>query len=499
MYGHYLPLIPFAILGHNKEKAWALTMSESDDQDIYLEKIDFKKKKVLYKNKWVPLKSYTEKIKVKGEDDVNVDIYVTPHGPLLDGTKYGRKGKSLSLKWTYHHPENHVIKSFYSLGRAKNLKDFKKAVSYGAAPGVNISWVDQQGNIAWWVHGKIPRRPKGVESDIVLEGWSGKHEYLGYLSIDEHPHQINPSSGVILSTNYRPQPKKFKNIKGYWQPSERFERLTSLLSSQEKWSIEELKKVQTDQHVVFYQKQLPIMLSAIKNPKNDTQKEALNFLKKWDGSSDKDSVGSALFHTWAHYIGREALMDELESERYHLFTKISDYQHFYKRFLKSPNSSWWDDHNTDQKESREDIIKRAFEKALANLSNRIGGDVSDWKWGEIHTVEYAHPLGAVKPLNKIFNIGPFPSGGGSFQVDNMSVHRGDEKFKIKSGPSTRRLIDMKDPARSLGILPTGNSGHVRSPHFDDQAQMFLDLKYRDQLMNLEDIKAKKHSKLTLIP
>ncbi|MDC1175009.1 penicillin acylase family protein [Bacteriovoracaceae bacterium] len=112
--------------------------------------------------------------------------------------------------------------------------------------------------------------------------------------------------------------------------------------------------------------------------------------------------------------------------------------------------------------------------------------MNKWKWGNLHQVEFEHPLGKAKPLNLIFNIGPFPAGGGFFQIDNMTSARYKDDFAVKLGPSTRRLIDMANPRESLGILPTGNSGNLFSRHYSDQVQMFLNGAYRGQLTSKTD-------------
>ena len=57
MYGYYLPGVGFAGLGHNDHKAWAITMSEMDDADMFIEKINPKNPdEVMEKGEWVPLK-----------------------------------------------------------------------------------------------------------------------------------------------------------------------------------------------------------------------------------------------------------------------------------------------------------------------------------------------------------------------------------------------------------------------------------------------------------
>jgi penicillin amidase len=182
------------------------------------------------------------------------------------------------------------------------------------------------------------------------------------------------------------------------------------------------------------------------------------------------------------------MKDELGEDRYKSLNSVADGWHFFKTFIKNASSKWWDDVKTSEKETREDIIVRAFNNTLEILSDKYGSRVTGWNWGKLHTVEFAHPFGRKKPLDSIFNIGPFQAGGGYFQVDNMSSKRYKEDFKVTLGPSTRRLIDYKDASVSLGILPTGNSGRPFSPHYDDQARMFIDGEYREQLLDLKLVK-----------
>ena len=53
----------------------------------------------------------------------------------------------------------------------------------------------------------------------------------------------------------------------------------------------------------------------------------------------------------------------------------------------------------------------------------------------------------------------------------------------------RRIIDLGDYENSVSVLPTGQSGNVMSPHYADQAQMFVNGEFRKQKMNKQDIEA----------
>ena len=465
IYGHFIAGIPFPILGHNRDKAWALTMAQVDDMDLYEETFHPQDPSlVMYRGKWVKVQKYNEKIRVKGEKDVDITVTVTPHGPLIDATKHAIKGKHVSLKWSYYHPENDGLTAFYKLAQAKTKEQMKEALSYAAAPPMNVSWIDKQGNISWKILGKLPLR-QGFHGRQILDGSSGKHEYTRYLSARENPGIDNPKSGVIVTANYYPEYDGKIPLDGYWQSSERFERISKLLATQEKWSLEELKRVQTDQHVGIFDFIVPIFLAAMQNqPLGEREGKIINYLKAWRGESGVDSVASSIYHMWQSWIAREALFDNLGEKHYRVFHKTADSQHFFKTLITQEKNLWWDDSNTpDVIETRRDIIRRAFKKMVAKLSERLGSSPDKWRWGRLHTVEYRHPLGRVWPLNYLFNVGPFEAGGGTFQIDSMGVHRYKDTFNVITGPSTRRLIDLGEPTYSWGILPTGNLGHFNHP------------------------------------
>jgi penicillin amidase len=496
IYGHYVPVVPFASMGHSKDRAWAVTMSEMDDLDLYEEKIN-EKGEVLYKNEWVPLKTEKQVIKVKGQKDHSIEVSLTPHGPLLDNSKYGVKGKNIALKWSYHHPENDVSTAFYKMSRSKKLAEFDEALKHAGAPGLSISWADSEGNIAWRVMGKVPLR-RGFKGNQILEGWSGKHEYERYFTLKENPGLVNPKSGIIVTANYRPDYQGDLPIDGYWQPGERFVRIEKLLSRQEKWGLEGLKAIQNDQHSSIGPAMVTELLSE-HTAESDFDKEVMTILRKWKGESDKTSIGATLYHMWVLKLSRVALIDELGEDRFIAFNKVADGWNFFKTFLYQREHQLWDDVRTPKKEGRKEMIKIAYRETLKSLREKFGDDISQWQWGKLHTLEVEHPLGKVKPLNLIFNTGPSPAGGSFSQVDNMSYPRYTDRFNVTLGPSVRRLIDMAKPEHSLNVLPTGNVGHFNSEFYDDQFEMFLTGKYRDQWMKIEDVKRHPHQTLILKP
>lgn len=139
------------------------------------------------------------------------------------------------------------------------------------------------------------------------------------------------------------------------------------------------------------------------------------------------------------------------------------------------SSIWWDNISTKNKiETKEDIVTISFKKAFSFLEYQLGENVDNWTWNRVISVEYNHAIGEVALLRKFFNVGPFITNGGD-QVINNQIYNIDSTgvYKVKAGPSTRRIVDFSDVENSLAILPTGQSGRVLSKHYKDQAQKYL--------------------------
>lgn len=485
-YGYFLPMYPFPLIAHNDRRGSTITMFENDDLDLYYETINPKNQnQVMYRGKWVPMKILKETIKVKGRGEVEHVIRITPHGPIISDFIDNYKGKPVSMFWVFLKEENPLIDITYGMMTAKTWKEFEKALSKLAAPGLNLSWADSDGNIAWWAAGYIPIRPAHVNNKKILDGASGRDEISGYVPFSKNPKLINPKSGIIVTANNRPTFKPvggIANVPGYWRPDDRASRITDLLATEEKWSIEDLKAVQTDAYSIAARQTMPTILEVLTTAEkdgklNEIEKEALGVLKSWNMRYDIDAAGAVVFHFLMHHILKEGVGDEV-GEHFIAYTEVPDHWTFLKIFINNPNSRYWDDVKTQEKETRKEILIRAMKSAIADIKNRLGSSPSRWKWGDIHQLEYVHPVGMAKPMNLLYNMGPYPAAGEAHLVNRIKTHFGKMDFKVSSIPSTRRLIIIGEPDNSYSILPAGNSGNLKSPHYGDQVKMYLAGQYR---------------------
>jgi penicillin amidase len=169
------------------------------------------------------------------------------------------------------------------------------------------------------------------------------------------------------------------------------------------------------------------------------------------------------------------------------------------RLAADDASPWWDDRATAQKESRADIVKAAWQASLKHLRDTFGQDPANWKWGAAHTLTHVHPLGMQKPLDRLFNIGPFAAPGGHEVPNNLSAPIGPAPWTVTYGPSTRRLVDFADPTHALGINPVGQSGVLFDAHYKDQAEDYVEGRYHAEHFAPDEVAANSHGLLRLVP
>jgi penicillin amidase len=123
------------------------------------------------------------------------------------------------------------------------------------------------------------------------------------------------------------------------------------------------------------------------------------------------------------------------------------------------------------------------------LQQQHGDDVTSWRWGRVHTLTHVHPIGRKEPFDKVFNVGPFEMAGTNEVVDKEGFsYNVTGVYPVATGPALRFIIDMADPTSKLTIIPTGQSGNVMSPHYADQAQMFVNGEYRTLESSVAKIK-----------
>lgn len=503
LYGHYQALSPVASLGYNREFAWSLTMFQNDDLDLIAETPNpDNPNQIWHRGQWVELHSREEQIKVKDAEPINLTIRSSPHGPIINSALGESAGSTpIAMWWAFLQTENPIREGFYQLNRAASLEQARAAVEHIEAPGLNVVWANASGDIAWWAAAKLPRRPAGVNPSFILDGASGEAEKDGYYPFSANPQEENPARGYILSANYQPVSPTGMEIPGYYNLADRGQRLDQHLSDDSvKWDLNNSQALQLDPGTDYPQRLLAPLAADLRAAASDAEEQALvEQLLSWDGQHTLDATAATLFNQLVYQLAREAMADELGEAFFTnlLLTRALDSA--LPRLAADANSPWWNKRNSEAVESRADTVKVAWQNSLAHLRSTLGDDVTKWTWGNAHSLTHNHTLGQRKPLDKLFNVGPFAAPGGRETPNNLSQPIGPAPWSAVYGPSTRRLIDLADASTALGINPVGQSGVLFDKHYKDQAERYIRGEYVPMHLDREAIKANSRSSLTLLP
>lgn len=503
IYGYFLPIIPFPLLGHNNHIAYGLTMFENDDIDFYKEINDPENlNKYQTPDGYASYENTTKIIKVKDQKDLQFNFKTSRHGPLITGVLETASDTSpIAISWLYTQEDNHLLKAIYKMSTSQNKEDFKKGVSMIHAPGLNVMYGDAKGNIGWWATGKLYKFNPHVNSKFILDGASGRDDKIAFLDFSENPMAENPPWNYVYSANNQPDSIAGMLYPGYYLPEDRAKRIVQLLSVKDNWNKTSSAKMITDVTSSVSGNVIKELVKVIDFRSFDTNvQKAIDILQLWDGSNEIDEVAPTIYNKFIYEYLTNTFKDEMGTTLYKQFNKT----HLMKRVIADQlfqkESIWWDNINTQAiVETRKDILKESLIATIKALENQLGKDIDTWNWGRVHVIEHQHTLGSVDLLKSFFNVGPFSINGASEVINNLSYKRDSTGiYQVTNGPSTRRIIDFNDLENSWSILPTGQSGNPLSEHYQDQANMYNKGIFRKMKMNQEEI-LKNSTKLIFKP
>ncbi|VVP92271.1 Acyl-homoserine lactone acylase QuiP [Pseudomonas fluorescens] len=503
LYGHYQALMPFASLGMNRDFGWSITMFQNDDLDLIAEKVNpDNPNQVWYRGKWVDMTTSEQQIAVKGQAPATLILRQSPHGPIVNDALGSGAGKTpIAMWWAFLESQNPILEGFYQLNRADTLAKARSASAKIQAPGLNVVWANAKGDIGWWAAAQLPKRPAGVRPWFILDGSTAEADKDGFYPFTANPQEENPARGYIVSANFQPVSSTGMEIPGYYNLADRGQQLNRQLSEKAvKWDLENSQKLQLGTTTAYGPRLLAPLLPVLREVVSDpAELKLVEQLAQWKGDYPLDSTSATLFNQFLFNLADATMRDELGNDFFEtlLSTRVIDAA--LPRLAASTDSPWWDNRSTLGKETRADTVKAAWLASLAHLKSTLGADASQWQWGSAHTLTHGHPLGQQKPLDLVFNVGPFAAPGTHEVPNNLSAKIGPAPWPVTYGPSTRRLIDFADPAHSLTVNPVGQSGVLFDSHYDDQAEAYIEGMYFQAHFNDEEVTANTRSTLKLLP
>ena len=126
-------------------------------------------------------------------------------------------------------------------------------------------------------------------------------------------------------------------------------------------------------------------------------------------------------------------------------------------------------HWKDEEELLKATIREEMRKVVDRVKLSLGNDCSEWRWGNLHKIEFWHSLNNYSTWKK-FKLGPDDIGGSPTTL-GMAMHMGKGPGKAKKnevpcrvfhGPAYRLVVDLADPFKAKFVIAGGNGGRVES-------------------------------------
>ncbi|QPH41101.1 penicillin acylase family protein [Pedobacter endophyticus] len=457
VYGVSLPGAPGVVIGFNQKIAWGVTNVAADVLDFYQIKFkDSTHNAYWYNNKWNKTTKRIETIKIRGGKDVIDTVYYTHHGPVVylqkpNFSKANNVPVGDAVRWIAHDSSNDLM-TFYFLNRGKNYNDYRKALTYFTAPAQNFIFASVDNDIAITPNGKFPLKWKD-QGKFILDGTDPAYDWQGWIPAAQNPTVKNPPRGFVSSANQSSTDPTYPYyINWEFTSYERGKRINDRLAAMSKATKDSIRLMQSDNYSILAQNLIPLLCPLIKTEQlNATQKEAFNYVVKWNKRYDADQIGASIFEIWSKRLLTNIWADEFEVKGIPM--RFPSRDRTIQMIAHEPNAVWYDNVKTPQKETLSDNVNDAFKFACDSLERRFGPINKDWNWANVKQSHVPH-------LAKIPGFGSeiLEIGGSKSAINAL----GDTH-----GPSWRMVIELGKTPKGHGVYPGGQSGNPGSKFYDN--------------------------------
>ena len=446
--GGLFPGAPCILHGVNENLGWAHTVNYFDKTDVYqLHMNPENNNQYKFDDKWIDLEVKKVKLKVKGIPfTVKRKVY---------WSKYGATIKTAKGVFAIRLAANQDIKAlqqWYEMDKAKGFTEFKSALNSIGIPMFNIMYADKHDTIFYVSNAKAPIRNPAKEYNwkSTVPGNTSQTLWTEYYPFSYLPQYINPSSGFLYNTNHSPflateknenlKPEKFdKNVDWETYDNNRSARFYELIPKNEKLDFETFKKIKFNRQLpgtLYYPYKID-SLYLINASEHKELTEIITTLQGWNKSTEADNKGAAIFLMMYNYFA-----EKLRGQPARLLTTTELLEAF--RFVKE------------------------------HLLKYFGGNgVSLGDYQKLVRGKNEFPLGGIPDVLAAM----------------VSVPYKDGKVKNEFGDAYIALVHF--PKNGLPIIESvncfGASNHPESPHYKDQAPLYLQQKTKRMSLDKEEV------------
>ncbi|MEX1197500.1 MAG: penicillin acylase family protein [Pseudohongiellaceae bacterium] len=461
----------FVYQGFNENTGWMHTSTGADFMDEFVQDIVREDDELFYRygDELRPVQTSAVTLRYRdneGMSERTFPTYRTHQGPIT----HEQNGDWVATRINWD-PVN-ALRQSYQRMKTANYDEFLEMMEIRTNSSNNTVFADSSGNIAYFHGNFMPRRDLRFDYSQPVDGsdpdtdWQGRHE------VDEMITLLNPEGGWLQNTNSTPftaagehSPERME-YPVYMAPDDenfRGVRAVSLLEETQDMTLDSLLELAYDPYLVGFEQLVGGLVDAWVNNSEEWLEllEPISYLSEWDGEVSTDSIAMSL----AHFYGTR-VMAELDAP-----DDMSAMQQI----------NWM---GTDSDPERR---LQVFSDTLAQLE----ADFGDWRmpWGEIN--RFQRLSGAIDAgfddEQPSLPVGMASSRWGALASFVPARDTDTRRLYGASGNSFVAVVEFGDRVRARTLLAGGQSNDPDSPHFDDQAERYVDGEFKEAAYYRDDV------------
>lgn len=206
------------------------------------------------------------------------------------------------------------FEGFQELMPSRNLADFQARLRRALIPTSNFTYADADGHILYQWNARLPRRvDDGTSYALDVPGDTAKYVWSSVHPLADLPRLLDPPGGYIQNANNSPW---WTSLRDRLDPSRypasierhplalRPQRALQMLEARDTFSMEDVRALKFDTHVLLADRVLPDLFEAARaaSPQTTDLARGAAILSAWNRRAEADSVGATLFFTfWDTY------------------------------------------------------------------------------------------------------------------------------------------------------------------------------------------------------
>ncbi len=465
--------LPGLAVARTNRVAYGVTNSYGDVIDLFIERPDpANPDHYLEGDVSLPFEIVEETIRVRdrgaeaGFREVPLRVRLTRRGPVISDHGMGLgEDLLLSLRWTVPEAMRPDDSGGTDVMLARTVDEAGQVIARVNAP-YNYVVADVDGNIGHFTGGRVPIRRRG-DGSAPIPVLDDSDAWAGMIPPAEMPGVVNPEQGWVGNANHRTLPGDYPYAYSTWfAASWRYRRMLELLDGSEALGPEDHWRFMWDTRNTMAAELAPLMAAAL--DRHEDTRDLAEVLRTWDMRDAPDAVAPTIFQATFRHFARLTFEDELgERVAGRMLASYYYWQDRLARLCGDAANVWFDDVTTPERETRDDLLYRAARLARAELAERLGPELREWRWGRVHTVTFASPLVPGKTAAALLGAGTRPKDG-SGETINRATYRYGEPYEAVYIDSLRFVADLADADKVMAVVSGGVSGRQFDPHLKDQ-------------------------------